>query len=66
MKFHRDFIDAFHLNGADNRIFLDIAEKGYLVFQIIGQPLFAPAQEDLRLNPYLPQFLNGMLRRLCL
>ena len=61
MKKQRDFINALYVLGRDDRILVDIAEKGDFALDLRGQHLFRAADQDIRLNSDFAQLHDAML-----
>jgi len=59
----RHFIDAPHILGREDGRHLDIAEERNFPLDIVGEKIFRPAQQNIRLNTDLPEGLDAVLRR---
>ena len=60
----RHFIDVVDIQRRNDILFRDVAEQRDLGFDVVGQEAVGPAEEDVRLDTDLAQFLHAVLRRL--
>ena len=66
MHVQGDLVDAPGIYALDHVARLYIAEQRHLALDVIGQGMLRTADDDVRLDSALLQFLHGVLGRLCL
>ena len=60
----RDLVDVIRIDRGNDRTFFDVGEQRDLAALLFRQRMFAPAQQDVRLNTDAAQLLHGVLGRL--
>src|SRR4030067_1042571 len=65
MKPQGNFVDGVHVLGSDDRVLFNVAEQGDLLFHVLRNGPFAPAEEDVRLDTDGAKLLDAVLRGLC-
>src|ERR1051325_3023362 len=60
----RHLVDELHVERGDHRVVLHVAEERDLLLHVLRDGVLGTAEEDVRLDADLAQFLHGVLRRL--
>ena len=60
----RDFVDARHVLGRDDRFFVDVAEERDLLLDVLIEEPIGAAEEDVGLDADRAQVADAVLRRL--
>ena len=61
---HRHLVDAGEIFALDDAVEIDITESGHLLANLVRQVLLSAQHEDVGLDAYALQFLDGVLCRL--
>ena len=66
LHIHRNFVNTWHILALDDALQVDIAEGCHLHAQCVVEMASGTEDQDVGLDPHSLQFLDTVLRRLCL